>query len=142
MASAPLITELTVPGPLGVRSASLLGSFGALGEDSDLLTPPAADPLVPATLEELDLATILQALSDPIRLRIVVELADDSEHSCGSFDLPIAKSTCSHHFRVLREAGVVAQRVDGKRRFNRLRREQLEERFPGLLDAVLQASEA
>ncbi len=100
------------------------------------------DPLVPVELDDLDLATILQALSDPIRLRIVVQLSDGNEHTCGSFNLPIAKSTCSHHFRVLREAGVVAQRIDGKCRFNRLRREQLEERFPGLLDAVLQASDA
>ncbi len=111
----------------------LVGSVGA----TELV-----DPLVPAGLDDLDLATILQALSDPIRLRIVVALSDGGEHTCGSFNLPIAKSTCSHHFRVLREAGVVAQRIDGKCRFNRLRREQLEERFPGLLDAVLQASDA
>ncbi len=84
-------------------------------------------------------ATILHALSDPVRLRIVSQLADGGEHTCGSLDLPVAKSTCSHHFRVLREAGVVAQRVDGKCRFNRLRSDELEQRFPGLLDAVLRA---
>ena len=100
------------------------------------------DPLVPESLDALDLATILHALSDPLRLRIVAQLADGKEHTCGSFGLPIAKSTCSHHFRVLREAGVVAQRVDGKCRLNRLRSDQLDERFPGLLAAVLQASEA
>jgi DNA-binding transcriptional ArsR family regulator len=102
----------------------------------------AFDPLVPASLEALDLGTVLHALSDPIRLRIVVQLADGSEHTCGSFGLPIAKSTCSHHFRVLREAGVVAQRIDGKCRLNRLRSDELDERFPGLLAAVLQAREA
>ena len=102
----------------------------------------AADPLVPATVEALDLATILHALSDPVRLRIVSQLADGGERTCGSLDLPVAKSTCSHHFRVLREAGVVAQRVDGKCRFNRLRSDQLEQRFPGLLDAVLRANVA
>ena len=69
-------------------------------------------------------------------------LADGQEHACGSFGLPIAKSTSSHHFRVLREAGIVQQRIDGKRRLNRLRAEQLEQRFPGLLDAVLRANEA
>jgi DNA-binding transcriptional ArsR family regulator len=89
--------------------------------------------------EELDLATVLQALSDPIRLQIVAELAIGGERACGSFDLPIAKSTCSHHFRVLREAGVVCQRIDGKNRFNRLRRVTLEQRFPGLVDAILNA---
>ena len=102
----------------------------------------AVDPLVPPTVEALDLATILHALSDPVRLRIVSQLADGGEQTCGSLDLPVAKSTCSHHFRVLREAGVVAQRVDGKCRFNRLRSDVLEQRFPGLLDAVLRADVA
>ena len=101
----------------------------------------AADPLVPATVEALDLATILHALSDPVRLQIVSQLSDGSERTCGSLDLPVAKSTCSHHFRVLREAGVVAQRFEGKCRFNRLRSDELEQRFPGLLNAVLQAQD-
>jgi DNA-binding transcriptional ArsR family regulator len=120
-----------------------------LEADSDVIGLEPADwptaafgPLVPESLDALDLATILHALSDPLRLRIVAQLADGSEHTCGSFGLPIAKSTCSHHFRVLREAGVVSQRIDGKCRLNRLRSEQLNERFPGLLAAVLQVSEA
>jgi DNA-binding transcriptional ArsR family regulator len=99
----------------------------------------AVDPLVPASAEALDLATILHALSDPVRLRIVSQLSDGGERTCGSLELPVAKSTCSHHFRVLREAGVVAQRVEGKCRYNRLRADQLEQRFPGLLGAVLNA---
>lgn len=90
-------------------------------------------------LDPLDLATILHALSDPVRLLIVAQLADGGELTCGSIDLPVAKSTCSHHFRVLREAGLVAQRLDGKCRFNRLRIEPVEQRFPGLLAAVLRA---
>lgn len=88
---------------------------------------------------ELELSAVLHALSDPLRLRIVAALADGSERSCGSFELPIVKSTCTHHFRVLREAGVVAQRSAGKTKLNRLRREDLESRFPGLLAAVLAA---
>jgi DNA-binding transcriptional ArsR family regulator len=117
--------------------------------DAESLGPAAggwaaveSDSLVPAGSDTLDLATILHALSDPIRLLIVAKLADGQEHTCGSFGLPIAKSTSSHHFRVLREAGVVQQRIDGKCRLNRLRAEQLEQRFPGLLDAVLRANEA
>ena len=102
----------------------------------------AADPLVPRTVEALDLATILHALSDPVRLQIVSQLSDGSERTCGSLDLPVAKSTCSHHFRVLREAGVVAQRFEGKCRFNRLRSDELEQRFPGLLDSVLRAQDS
>ncbi|MDE3129563.1 MAG: helix-turn-helix transcriptional regulator, partial [Acidobacteriota bacterium] len=64
------------------------------------------DRLAPARVESLDLGTVLHALSDPVRLRIVAQLADGGERTCGSLDLPVAKSTCSHHFRVLREAGV------------------------------------
>lgn len=94
-----------------------------------------------ATDRVAELATVLQALSDPIRLRIVAMLADGGEYPCGSFGLPVTKSTCSHHFRVLREAGVISQRVDGKNRLNRLDRASLSERFPGLIDAVLRACE-
>ncbi len=88
---------------------------------------------------DLDLAAVLHALSDPIRLRIVAELAAEGEMCCKAFDLPITKSTCSHHFRVLREAGVISSRADGKTRVNTLRRDALEARFPGLLEAVLHA---
>jgi DNA-binding transcriptional ArsR family regulator len=90
-------------------------------------------------IEVLDLSVMLAALSDPVRLRIVSKLADGEECSCGSFDLPVTKSTCSHHFRVLRDAGVIATRIEGKTRLNRLRRDDLEHAFPGLLDAVLRA---
>lgn len=100
---------------------------------------PTADPLVPFSLKEMDLATVLHALSDPVRLLIVSQLSDGSEHTCGSLQVPVAKSTSSHHFRVLREAGVLAQRLDGKCRYNRLRTDELEQSFPGLLDAVLRA---
>jgi len=66
-------------------------------------------------------------------------LASGEERTCCSFDLPVVKSTGTHHFRVLREAGVIRQRVEGKTRLSALRREDLEARFPGLLDAVLRA---
>lgn len=92
----------------------------------------------PATTE-IELAGVLQALSDPMRLRIVVALATADELSCKSIDLPVVKSTCTHHFRVLREAGVIRQRHEGTSRLNSLRRADLDTRFPGLLDAVLGA---
>ncbi len=88
-------------------------------------------------LEELELAAVLHALSDPIRLQIVATVADGREWTCGSLDLPVSKSTCTHHFRVLREAGVIQQRVVGTTRLNSLRRDDLEHRFPGLIDAVI-----
>ena len=91
--------------------------------------------------EEIDLATVLHALSDPVRLGIVMDLrASGDERRCGSFDAPVTKSTLTHHFRVLREAGVISQRQDGTARLNKLRSEDLESRFPGLLDAVLRAA--
>ena len=99
----------------------------------------AAEPLHHPEASEIELAAVLHALSDPMRLRIVRMLAADGECNCKSFELPITKSTCTHHFRVLREAGVMRQRVEGTTRLNTLRRTELEARFPGLLDAVLRA---
>ena len=79
-----------------------------------------------------------EALSDPQRLRIVRLLAErEAPCACGSFGLEITKSTLTHHFRVLREAGVVTQQLAGTAKLNTLRREDLDARFPGLLDAVL-----
>ena len=97
--------------------------------------------LLGPTRENLDLATVLHALSDPVRLKIVCDLrASGDERRCGSFDAPVTKSTLTHHFRVLREAGVISQRQDGTMRLNTLRSDDLESRFPGLLAAVLSAA--
>ena len=89
--------------------------------------------------DELQLTTVLAALSDPVRMGIVAHLASlgqNGEPACVSFALPVSKSTQSAHFRVLREAGLIRQRDEGTRRLNRLRREDLDARFPGLLDLV------
>jgi DNA-binding transcriptional ArsR family regulator len=93
--------------------------------------------------EDLDVAMVLHALSDPQRLRIVKHLAESGEPcACGGFGLGVTKSTLTHHFRVLREAGVIAQQSVGTSKLNSLRREDLDARFPGLLDAVLTATTA
>jgi len=103
----------------------------------------ASEQILHPAAEELELSAVLHALSDPVRLRIVAELARrEGEYTCGSFALPVTKSTCTHHFRVLREAGLIHQRPQGTTRLNRLRREDLDRRFPGLLDTVLRAAEA
>ena len=90
--------------------------------------------------DDLDLASVLHALSDPVRLEIVAGLADGAERACGSFDVGVTKSTCTHHFRVLREAGLIRQRQQGTMRLNSLRRDDLEARFPGLLGTILKAA--
>jgi DNA-binding transcriptional ArsR family regulator len=92
------------------------------------------------TVDELDLTTILQALGDPVRLTIVRELAATGEQVCGAMDLGVSKSTRSHHFKTLREAGVTDTRIDGTHRHISLRRADLDARFPGLLDAVLETA--
>jgi DNA-binding transcriptional ArsR family regulator len=93
--------------------------------------------------DELDLPTVLHALSDPQRLRIVGQLATREEPcACSSFGLDVTKSTLTHHFRVLREAGLISQALAGTSKMNTLRRDDLDARFPGLLDAVLAAGAA
>ena len=90
--------------------------------------------------EELTLATVLDALADPVRLEIVRELAVLIESACGSLTVPVAESTRSHHLRTLREAGVTRTRVAGTQRLVSLRRDDLDACFPGLLDAVVAAA--
>jgi DNA-binding transcriptional ArsR family regulator len=90
--------------------------------------------------DEISIEAVLHALSDPQRLAIVRGLdGHDGPRPCGSFELGIAKSTMTHHFRVLREAGVISQLRVGTAKLTELRREDLDARFPGLLDAVVSA---
>ena len=89
---------------------------------------------------DLNLARVLFALSDPTRLHIARVLADRCEAMCMAVDVPLSKSSCSRHFKVLREAGIIRMRPQGTAYLNSLRRAELDERFPGLLDAVLQAA--
>jgi DNA-binding transcriptional ArsR family regulator len=90
--------------------------------------------------DEIALPDVLHALSDPVRLQIVRALADRQEQSCSSVEASVSKSTLSHHFKVLREAGVTHTRVNGTHRLVSIRQDELEERFPGLLNSVLGAS--
>jgi DNA-binding transcriptional ArsR family regulator len=89
--------------------------------------------------DDVSLLTALAALADPVRYAIVCDLAGSAEwdRTCGSFDVPVRKAALSHHFAVLRAAGLVEQRDIGARRVNRLRRAEFGARFPGLLELVL-----
>jgi DNA-binding transcriptional ArsR family regulator len=89
-------------------------------------------------VEELRLEGVMHALSDPIRLTMVRELALRAEPcACGAIDVPVSKSTRTHHWRVLRENGLIRQVERGTAKLTELRREDLDSRFPGLLDVVL-----
>jgi DNA-binding transcriptional ArsR family regulator len=85
----------------------------------------------------LDLQVVLEALVDPVRRSIVTQLgAEDAPIRCGGFDIPVSKSTATHHFKVLREAGIIDQHYEGTSHMNSLRRAQVDAAFPGLLDAL------
>jgi DNA-binding transcriptional ArsR family regulator len=93
-------------------------------------------------LDSVDVITLLQALSDPVRLAMVRQLAGcgaGGELACGQIEVPVTKSTATHHLKILVRAGVTAEREEGTRKFVRLRREELDQRFPGLIESVLSA---
>jgi DNA-binding transcriptional ArsR family regulator len=88
-------------------------------------------------VSQFDLQQVLEALVDPVRRSIVTQLdAARGDLKCGAFDMPVSKSTATHHFKVLREAGLIRQHYVGTSRMNALRRAEMDEAFPGLLDAL------
>lgn len=104
--------------------------------------PPAGE--LPAVVDVGDIATVLAAVADPVRLEMVLRLAraDDHTAACRTLYDGVSKSTASHHFKVLREAGLTERRyVDGTVH-QRLRLDAVGERYPGLLDSVVEAAAA
>ncbi|MDA7026492.1 helix-turn-helix transcriptional regulator [Bacillus sp. CLL-7-23] len=88
---------------------------------------------------KMTLTSVLHALNDPIRLEIVKCLAETTEKTCGAYsNINVAKSTLSHHFKVLREAGIIKVRIEGKHHYYSLCKDEIERQFPGLLKAILQ----
>ncbi|HEX3787592.1 MAG TPA: helix-turn-helix transcriptional regulator [Pseudonocardiaceae bacterium] len=91
--------------------------------------------------EDLDLVSVLHALADPVRLKLVANLVTEGDTLGGCspehHSVPLSASTLSHHWRVLREAGLTTTVADGRRRIVTVRVDDLEARFPGLLTAVL-----
>lgn len=111
------------------------GSLMPLANDQPDLPPPLPEPATDA----LRLDVIMGALSDPLRLAIIRKLlleSDAYDHTCGWFGLDRPKSSLTHHFKALREAGLIRQRQYGLERRSRVRSTDLESRFPGLLDLV------
>ncbi|MGJ6965768.1 ArsR/SmtB family transcription factor [Streptosporangium sp. G11] len=91
---------------------------------------------------DIALTKVMAALSDPIRVGLVRVLADGRERGWGELRAPVAKSTLSHHLRVLRDAGLTRTRQEGTRCYVVLRQEDLQARFPGLMQTVLAAAQA
>ncbi|KLD74853.1 helix-turn-helix transcriptional regulator [Xanthomonas hyacinthi] len=89
--------------------------------------------------DQIRLENVLTALGNPLRLTVVRVLASGGEHPCSAVLQGIPKSTLTHHWRVLRDSGVVWQRPYGRENLLSLRREDLDARFPGLLDSLLGA---
>jgi len=90
------------------------------------------------SVDAFDLATVMRTVGEPLRLEIVRILADGSEWNCHALQerLGLAASTGSYHLRLLREAGVTRTRAEGTQRIISLRRDDLERRFPGLVDVL------
>jgi len=94
------------------------------------------------SVDEVSLQQLLEALVDPVRRSVVRQLASAGEDkSCGTFDLPVSRSTSTHHFNVLREAGLLRQYYVGTTKMNSLRRDEIEQRFPGVLGSLLAAAD-
>ncbi|MFJ4208705.1 ArsR/SmtB family transcription factor [Paenarthrobacter sp. NPDC089675] len=89
-------------------------------------------------IENVQILDVLKALGDRTRLVLVAHLANSAEKACGTFPVDVTPSTLSHHFKILREAGIIHQREVGRQRMTSLRRDELDTRFPGLLGSVLQ----
>ena len=98
-----------------------------------------ARKLLHPAMDEIDLSNVLNALGDPLRLKIVANLIKGAGSCTGACPDETAKSTLSHHFRVLREAGIVHSQKEGVTLVNSVRKEELNKKFPGLLDSVLRA---
>lgn len=97
-------------------------------------------PLSHPEIDEVAVDDVLQALADPTRRTIVRMLIADGDRACGTFGLKVAPSTLSHHFRSLRKAGLIRQHDVGRQRMNTLRLDELDRRFPGLVETILNAA--
>lgn len=119
-----------------------LGYMTTMAHSYRVPQPPAdlPPPLPQPDLADVPLEQVMAALSETLRLEILRRLLTSSDawdHSCGWFDIDRPKSTLTHHFKVLRSAGLITQRQYGLERRSRVRLEEIQERFPGLIDLVL-----
>jgi DNA-binding transcriptional ArsR family regulator len=90
-------------------------------------------------MEAVELVDVMRALADPTRLRIVQVLADGQPHpkNLELWGVDVTKATLSHHFKTLRESGLTRTLFSGRSHSIQLRRAELDERFPGLIAALV-----
>lgn len=123
--------------PPRARERSLRADAGADGG-----CPRGRPPIEPVA-EDFQLPRILAALADPHRLAVVQYVGRKGEswftQVMQETGLAVAKSTFAHHLRVLREAGVLTKRIQGTKGYTRVRKEDLDRRFPGLMDSIIDA---
>lgn len=120
------------------RTSELLNRFGCV------TTLIRMRPLFHPALEEITVEGILHALSDPVRVAMYADIvAQECPQSCSNFltvsDQAIPKSTLSQHFKILREAGLIRSERHGVEMHNVSRCPELEQRFPGLIRAIVTA---
>jgi DNA-binding transcriptional ArsR family regulator len=101
-------------------------------------------PLFHPPIETVRLEAILHALSDPVRVAIFADIAGAAcSQTCSAFssvgDRVIPKSSLSQHFKVLREAGLIRSERQGVTMHNTSRCAEVDERFPGLIAAIINA---
>jgi DNA-binding transcriptional ArsR family regulator len=101
------------------------------------------DDVTEPSASEFELPRVLAALADPGRLATVRFVGRNGDSWCSRVmqgaGLGMSKSTFSHHLRILREAGIVTKRIEGTKSYMCLRKDDLDTRFPGLMDSVLTA---
>jgi DNA-binding transcriptional ArsR family regulator len=99
-------------------------------------------PLIHPKLADIQLIQVLYALGDPVRMSIVMQLKNKPEMTCNQFKIPSKhKSTLTHHFKVLREAGITSTRIQGREHYLSLRLDELAGRFPGVIESILAVAE-
>lgn len=116
--------------------------MSAMPSKASVTHSPRAERIRHPEVESFDLATIMRALGDPVRIEMVRRVDAEGEILCTDLyeRLGLPSSTGSYHLRQLREAGVTRSRAIGTSRMTSLRRVDLESRFPGLIDVVLRDS--
>ena len=112
-----------------------------MATEETLLPEPAPRTYWYPEREDVTLFGVLNALSDPLRLEIVRKLNEHEEQCPYDFLAITTKQNLVHHFKVLREAGLIMSRFEGRNKFTRLRRELIDPMFPGLIDSILKAAE-